>query len=79
MWGGLTWKVPLAPFPVMRSSCPRSTALTRAVLSTSGLDTNTVTAGGRQALRGLPSPPAAYLLSILRWGKCCSRYFLIRL
>lgn len=38
-FGGFTWKVPLAPFPVIRSSCPRSTALTRADLSTSGLET----------------------------------------
>lgn len=30
--------MPLAPFPVIRSSCPRSTALTKAVRSTSGLD-----------------------------------------
>lgn len=81
-----TWKVPEAPFPVICSSCPFSTAFTRAVFRTSGLwrgqrrcTINVLTRITLFVGLTLWTQIHIHLVSILKLGKCCSRYFLIRL
>lgn len=88
-----TWKVPEAPFPVICSRNPFSTDLCRQFFSTSGLKDkhlahqylcmhdNQGSTGQSWSSGSIGSTVFmnVYLLSTLSWGKCCSRYFLMRM